>query len=56
MKLQTMLMNLAHYRLNLDSQDSVGLSLLLAGTSFNEDYWKDPRQRQTRWNGRTVIN
>ena len=53
MKLQTMLMNLAHYRLNLDSQDSVGLSLLLAGTSFNKDYWKDPRQRQTRWNGRT---
>ena len=51
MQLQTQLMNLALYKLNLDVQDPVGLRLLLAGTSFDEEYWKDPRLRQTRWDG-----
>ena len=51
MQLQTQLMNLALYKLSLDSQDPVGLRLLLAGTSNDEEYWKDPRRRQTRWDG-----
>ena len=50
-QLQTQLMNLALYLLSLDSQNSVGLQLLLAGTSFDEDYWHDPRPRQTCWDG-----
>ena len=51
MQLQTQLMNLAIYRLSLDCQDSLGLSLLLAGTSFDHDYWQDSRLRKTRWDG-----
>jgi len=51
MQLQTQLMNLALYKLSLDGQDSVGLRLLLAGTSFEMEHWKDPRLRQTRWDG-----
>ena len=51
MQLQTQLLNLALYKLNLDVQDPVGLRLSLAGTSNDEDFWKDPRRRQTRWDG-----
>ena len=49
--LQTQLMNLALYRLSLDGQDSLGLRLLLAGTTFDQEYWQDPRPRQTCWDG-----
>ena len=38
MQLQTQLMNLALYRLSLDGQDSIGLRLLLAGTSNDQAY------------------
>ncbi len=51
MQLQTQLMNLALYKLSLDGQDSAGLRLLLAGTSHDQDYWQDPRRRQSRWDG-----
>ena len=51
MQLQTQLLNLALYRLSLDAQDSVGLRLSLAGTSNDEDFWKDTRRRQTLWDG-----
>ena len=51
MQLQTQLLNLALYKLSLDVQDPVGLRLSLAGTSNDEDFWKDPRRRQTRWDG-----
>ena len=51
MQLQTQLMNLALYRLSLDSQDSAGLRLSLAGTSNDQEFWQDPRRRQTRWDG-----
>ena len=56
MQLQTQLLNLALYRLSLDAQDSVGLRLSLAGTSNDEDFWKDTRRRQTLWDGSFVIN
>ena len=52
MQLQTQLMNLALYRLSLDGQDSIGLSLSLAGTCNDKEYWQDPRRRQTLWDGR----
>ena len=32
-------------------QDPVGLLLVLAGASNDENFWKDPRQGQTRWDG-----
>ena len=51
MQLQTQLMNLALYKLSLDLQDPVGLRLLLAGTSFDPEYWQDPLSRQTCWDG-----
>ena len=51
MQLQTQLLNLALYKLTLDAQDSVGLRLSLAGTSNDEDFWKDQRRCQTRWDG-----
>ena len=51
MQLQTQLMNLAIYKLSINNQDSVGLRLLLAGTSFDKDYWQDPRLHQTHWDG-----
>ena len=51
MQLQTQLLNLALYKLSLDVQDPVGLRLSLAGTSNDEDFWKDTRRRQTLWDG-----
>ena len=51
-QLQTQLSNLALYRLTIDAQDSIGLGLLLAGTSNNRDYWQNQRLSQTRWDGR----
>ena len=51
MQLQTQLLNLALYKLSLDGQDFDGLRLSLAGTSNDENFWKDPRRRQTRWDG-----
>ena len=51
MQLQTQLMNLALYKLSLNSQDPAGLSLSLAGTSNDQDYWQDQRRRRTRWDG-----
>lgn len=51
MQLQIQLMNLAIYKLSLDSQDSDGLRLLLAGTSLEQAYWQDQRMRKTRWDG-----
>ena len=51
MQLQTQLMNLATYKLSINYEDSVGLRLLLAGTSFGQNYWQDPRLHQTRWDG-----
>ena len=50
MQLQTQLMNLGIYKLSLDCQDSIGLRLLLAGTSFDESTGRI-RARQTRWDG-----
>ena len=44
-------MNLAVYKLSIDDQDPVGLRLLLAGTTFDKDYWRDPRSRHTQWDG-----
>ena len=38
MQLQTQLLNLALYKLNLDVQDPAGLRLSLAGTSNDEDF------------------
>ena len=38
MQLQTQLLNLALYRLSLDSQDSVGLRLSLAGMFNDENF------------------
>ena len=52
MQLQTQLMNLALLSLSIDSQDSVGLRLLLAGTSNDDSFWQDPRRTQTRWDGK----
>ena len=51
MQLQTQLMNLAFYRLSMDVHDSLGLSLLLAGTTLDQEYWQDPLPRQTCWDG-----
>ena len=51
MHLQTQLLNLALYKLCLDVHDPVGLCLSLAGTSNDEEFWKDMRRRQTRWDG-----
>ena len=50
-QLQNQLLNLALYRLCLDSQDSVGLRLSLAGMSTHQEYWQDTRPHQTRWDG-----
>ena len=51
MQLQTQLMNLATYKLSIDSPDSLGLRLLLAGTSIDQNYWQDPCPHQTSWDG-----
>ena len=51
MQLQSQLLNLALYKLSLDLKDPVGLRLSLAGTSNDENFWRDPRRRQTRWDG-----
>ena len=51
-QLQIQLLNLALYRLSVDFQDSVGLRLVLAGTSNDDSFWQDPRRNQTRWNGK----
>ena len=56
MQLQTQLLNLALYKLSLDVKDPVGLRLSLAGTSNDEDFWKDPRRRQTSGMEAFVIN
>ena len=51
MQLQCQLLNLALYKLCIDHQDIEGLRLSLAGTSNDQEYWRDPSYRQTRWNG-----
>ena len=51
MQLQTQLLNLALYRLCLNNEDSDGLLLSLAGTSNDEEFWRDPRKLQTSWDG-----
>ena len=54
MQLQSMLMNLAIYRLCDNPCDAIGLQLLLADTSNDINYWQDPHRAITRWDGLPV--
>jgi tetratricopeptide (TPR) repeat protein len=54
MQLQTMLLNLAIYKLCLDSTDRQALKLLLSGTSNDLIFWQDPHRRNTLWRGNYV--